>query len=38
LYAPNAVPIYADQADYVLREFTELVTLVESYSQKVELC
>ena len=38
LYAPNAVPIYADQADYVLREFTELVTLIESYSQKVELC
>ncbi|MDI3246179.1 HAD family hydrolase [Pseudoalteromonas agarivorans] len=38
LYAPNMVPVYADQADYVLRDFIELVTLVESYSQKVELC
>ncbi|BED91455.1 MULTISPECIES: HAD family hydrolase [unclassified Pseudoalteromonas] len=38
LYAPQATPIYADQADYVLRDFTELVTLVESYSKKVELC
>lgn len=38
LYAPNETPPYADQADYVLHDFYDLVALVESYSQKVELC
>ncbi|MBQ4798681.1 HAD family phosphatase [Pseudoalteromonas sp. MMG006] len=38
LYAPDTTPAYADQADYVLHDFIELVTLVDSYSQKVELC
>ena len=38
LYAPNETPPYADQADYVLHDFYDLVALVESYSKKVELC
>ena len=38
LYAPESTPAYADQADYVLHDFVELVTLVESYSEKIELC
>ena len=38
LYAPNETPPYADQADYVLHDFYDLVALVESYSKKIELC
>ena len=38
LYAPNETPPYADQADYVLHDFYDLVALVESYSKKVKLC
>lgn len=38
LYAPNETPPYADQADYVLHDFYDLVALVESYSKKFELC
>ncbi|TMN96628.1 HAD-IA family hydrolase [Pseudoalteromonas sp. S558] len=38
LYAPDVTPAYADQADYILHHFYELVGLVESYSKKVALC
>ncbi|TMN84728.1 MULTISPECIES: HAD family hydrolase [unclassified Pseudoalteromonas] len=38
LYAPDETPSYADQADYVLHDFYDLVALVESYAKKVELC
>ncbi|GAA59094.1 hypothetical protein P20652_0953 [Pseudoalteromonas sp. BSi20652] len=38
LYAPDVTPAYADQADYVLHDFYELVGLVDSYSEKIELC
>jgi HAD superfamily hydrolase (TIGR01509 family) len=38
LYAPEVTPPYADQADYVLHDFFELVALVDSYAEKIELC
>lgn len=38
LYAPDATPGYAEQADFVIHAFDELVSLVESYAEKVELC
>ncbi|MEI8704225.1 MULTISPECIES: HAD family hydrolase [Pseudoalteromonas] len=33
LYAPDVTPGYADQADYVLHDFYELVGLIDSYSE-----
>ena len=38
LYAPDVTPAYAEQADFVIHAFDELVSLVESYAEKVELC
>jgi len=38
LYAPDVTPGYAEQADFVIHAFDELVSLVESYAEKVELC
>lgn len=38
LYAPDVIPSYASQADYVLHDFTQLVTLIDNYAQKVVLC
>ncbi|MBB1406410.1 HAD family hydrolase [Pseudoalteromonas sp. SG44-5] len=38
LYAPDVTPSYASQADYVLHDFTQLVTLIDNYAQKVVLC
>ncbi|MEM5480700.1 HAD family hydrolase [Pseudoalteromonas fuliginea] len=33
LYAPDVTPGYADQADYVLHDFYELVGLIDNYSE-----
>ena len=38
LYAPDVTPGDAEQADFVIHAFDELVSLVESYAEKVELC
>ena len=38
LYAPDVTPAYAEQADFVIHAFDELVTLIDNYAEKVELC
>ncbi|WP_372762349.1 HAD family hydrolase [Pseudoalteromonas sp.] len=38
LYAPGEVPSYADQADYLLHDFNQLVSLIDSNTQKLALC
>ena len=40
LYAPDATltPAYAEQADFVIHGFDELVSLVDNYAEKLELC
>ncbi|WP_193049763.1 HAD family hydrolase [Pseudoalteromonas undina] len=38
LYAPDVTPAYAEQADFVIHAFDELVSLVESYAEKIGVC
>jgi len=38
LYTGKAAPSYADQADYVLHDFIELIDLVDNYSESLVLC
>ena len=40
LYAPDATltPAYAEQADFVIHAFDELVSLIDNYAEKVRVC
>lgn len=38
LYAPEITPVYAQQAEFVIHEFNELVLLVDNYAENMKLC